>query len=293
VEDLLVETGEDVSILEDTEPAKDIVPDKIGLESPLEPVAGSVYKAVYLAEQIYGEMPAAEKLLAHVMKLQESKGGDSAHLVAVAHEINQLTRIHRAYLNSHSRVKRTVVLLTDETVRLAYHLAKRDGVKFVVYRYAASTYAMLGCYKRAAAVVELAMKLNPNRKAAYEDLKKLYKKAGIPGLKVFVRGQRPNFDVRPVIQNGRTLVPIRAISETMGAKVDFNAKQQMVIVNNGNINVNLYLNNKIALVNGKKVVLDEPAKVINKRTMIPLRFVSENLGAAVEYDPQSQTITVE
>jgi len=54
-----------------------------------------------------------------------------------------------------------------------------------------------------------------------------------------------------------------------------------------------YLNNKIALINGKKATFDEPARAINNRTMIPLRFVSENMGAAVEYGPQSQTITAE
>lgn len=110
---------------------------------------------------------------------------------------------------------------------------------------------------------------------------------------MFVRGKRPNFDVRPVIANGRTLVPIRAISESLGAKVDYDPGEQKVFINNGTINVNLYLNDRNALVNGRRVVLDEPARLINGRTMVPLRFVSESLGAAVDYDPQTQLITIE
>lgn len=292
-EDVTVEITEEVSDLENTVPAEDIVPAELGLASPSEPAAGSVDKAVYLAEEIYREIPAAVKLHAAVMKLQGTRVWDSAHLVAVSRELYHFTRTHQAYLNNHPRVKRTVVLLTDETVRLAHRFVKRDGVKFVVYRYAVGTYTTLGCYKRAAAVMELILKLAPDRKTAYGDLKKLYDKVGARDLKVFVRGRRPNFDVRPVIQNGRTLVPIRAISETMGAGVDFDAREQKVIINNGTINVNLYLNDRNATVNGRRVVLDEPARVMNGRTMVPLRFVSENLGAAVDYDPQTRTITVE
>ncbi|MGB9905146.1 MAG: copper amine oxidase N-terminal domain-containing protein [Desulfotomaculales bacterium] len=292
VDDVLVDFTEDISELEDELPADDLVSSG---QDPADPSGAeeSVNRAVYLAEEIWREMPAAAKLHAAVRKLKETRAWDAGHLVALSRELYRFTWTHRVYLNNHHAVKRAVVLLTDETVRLAHRFVRNEGVKLAVYKNAAATYTALGCYKRAAAVTELILKLTPNRKAVYGDLKKMYGKAGARDLKVFVRGKRPNFDVRPVIANGRTLVPIRAISESLGAKVDYDPGEQKVFINNGTINVNLYLNDRNALVNGRRVVLDEPARVINGRTMVPLRFVSESLGAAVDYDPQTQMITIE
>ncbi len=79
----------------------------------------------------------------------------------------------------------------------------------------------------------------------------------------------------------------------MGARVNYDAKNQKVNIVNGGINVNLQINKNSAVVNGKNVKMDVPATVVNGRTMVPLRFVSESLGAKVNYDSQSETITVE
>ncbi|MCL6635019.1 MAG: copper amine oxidase N-terminal domain-containing protein [Peptococcaceae bacterium] len=141
--------------------------------------------------------------------------------------------------------------------------------------------------------MELALKLHPHRAGAYAEIKKLYRKVGAGGIKVFVRGQRPNFDVRPVIQNGRTLVPVRAISEALGAKVDYDPNNRKVFINNGSINIELTVDDDSAVVNGRNVKLDQAATVVNGRTLVPLRFVSENFGARVDWDGETQTVTVE
>ncbi len=292
----VVETEQPVSELETALPAEDLVPEEVGTEAPPEPLAGSWEDVTQLAEQVDRELADARpvvKLQALIMAFKGTRGWDAPHLVAVSRKINLATRYHLSYINTHPKAKRAIVLMTDETVRLARKYVQRDKVQAIVYKNAAQTYAMLGMYKRAAAVAERALKYSDNRAGDYANLKKLYNKAGEKGLKVFVKGQRPNFDVKPKVTNGRTMVPLRAISETMGAKVNYDSKLQRVNIVNGNINVNLYLNNKNAVVNGKKVLLDEPAGSVNGRTMVPLRFVSENLGANVVYDNQTETITVE
>jgi len=196
-------------------------------------------------------------------------------------------------IKNHPKAERAIIRMTDETIRLAHRLVNNDRAKAIVYKNAAQTYAMLGAYKRAAGVTKMLLKLSPDRAATYKNLTKLYSKAGQKGLKVFVKGKRPDFDVKPFVKNGRTMVPIRAISETMGAKVNYDARNQKVNIVNGNVNINLQVNKNSAVVNGRNVRLDAPVSVVNGRTMVPLRFVSENLGAKVNYDSQRETVTVE
>lgn len=297
-EESAVETEGEPSDLEDILPAEDIVPDEIGQEDLPDPLEGSWEDLTELADQVDEEMAGAgpvEKLHALILRLKGTRGWDAAHLVAVSGKIRLAARNHQAYLNTHPKAKRAMVLMTDETVRLAHNKLQNNRAKLVVYNNAVHTYALLGCYKRAAAVAERVLKFSNNRNASYNNLKNLYKKTDAKGLKVFVRGQRPNFDAnaRPMIQNGRTLVPVRAITEAMGARVGYDEKQQKVMINNGTVDVNLFINNKGAIVNGKRVNLDEPARIVNGRTMVPLRFISENLGANVNWDGETETITVE
>lgn len=290
-----VDTQQPLSDLETTLPAEDLVPDAADTTLP-EPLEGSWEDVTELAEQVDEELAGAKpaiKLHALIMAFKGTKGWDAPHLVAVSGKITLATKNHLPYINTHLKAKRAIVLLTDETVRLARKYVQRDMVQNIVYRNAVHTYAMLGMYKRAAAVKELALRNSTNRPADMNDLKKLYQKADQRGLKVFVKGKRPNFDVQPQLVNGRTMVPLRAISESMGAKVNYDAKNQQVTIINGNVNVNLPINSKQAIVNGKRVNLDQPAASIKGRTMVPLRFVSENLGAKVNYDSQSEIISVE
>ena len=95
----------------------------------------------------------------------------------------------------------------------------------------------------------------------------------------------------PYIEDSRTLVPIRLISESLGYKVDWNEGEQLVTIK-GNLNnvdrdINLTIGKNMAVVNGEQKQIDESpnvvAKITKDRTYVPLRFVSENLGATVEY----------
>jgi len=111
------------------------------------------------------------------------------------------------------------------------------------------------------------------------------------GIAVFIDGRRLYFDVPPKVENGRTLVPLRAFFEALGAQVDWYGETKTIVAVKDGVQVELAVGAKEALVNGNPVPLDVPAKVEEGRTLVPLRFVSEAFGAQVVWDP-AKIITV-
>ena len=109
---------------------------------------------------------------------------------------------------------------------------------------------------------------------------------------VMYNGEKINFDQIPVIENGRTLVPLRAIFEKIGATVDWNGDTQTVTATKDDTSVSLTINNTVAIKNGEEITLDVPAKIIGGRTLVPVRFVSDCFGVAVEWDGTMQRVTL-
>lgn len=99
-------------------------------------------------------------------------------------------------------------------------------------------------------------------------------------------------DQNPVMRDNRTLVPIRPIAESLGFDVNWNEKTRTVTINKGNDNVRLVVSQKIAKKNGQTINLDVPAQIINKRTMVPVRFIAEALSYDVNWDQKSQTVLI-
>ena len=103
-------------------------------------------------------------------------------------------------------------------------------------------------------------------------------------------------DVAAQVVNDRTLVPIRFVAESLGCNVDWNEEAQTATVTNKDTTIVLTKNkdgtlfsNKV-IVNGVEKTVDVPARIINDRTMVPLRFLSENMGLAVSYDGYTQGV---
>lgn len=111
-------------------------------------------------------------------------------------------------------------------------------------------------------------------------------------IRVYVENNKIEMPIVPVVKNGRTLVPVRAIFESMGATVDWDGKTKTVIGKTEDKIIKLVIGNKTALVNSKKVELDVPAKIINGSTMVPARFVAESLGAEVGWDNNTKSVLV-
>ncbi len=107
------------------------------------------------------------------------------------------------------------------------------------------------------------------------------------GIKVVVDNTELAFDVPPVNQNGRLLVPVRAIFEALGAEVDWDKETQTVAAVKGKTEIKLVVGGT-AVKNGSPVTIDVPATNISGRVFVPLRFVSEALGAEVAWSDTNQ-----
>lgn len=115
-------------------------------------------------------------------------------------------------------------------------------------------------------------------------------------ISVFVNGGQLTFDAAPFIENDRTLVPMRAVFEALGATVVWDEETQTVfaaqISENGNNVVSIQIGSNKAFVNSEEQTVDVPAKIVDDRTFVPLRFVSEALNSKVEWDGETQTVTI-
>jgi hypothetical protein len=112
-----------------------------------------------------------------------------------------------------------------------------------------------------------------------------------------VNGSSKTLDSPPVIKNSRTLVPIRAVIEALGGTVGWDGTARKVTVTLGATSLNLWIGKSVATVNGTNTAIDATnakvvPEIINSRTMLPLRFVSENLGCSVLWEDATKTITI-
>jgi len=99
-------------------------------------------------------------------------------------------------------------------------------------------------------------------------------------------------DVQPMMMNQRVMVPLRGVFEQMGAGIDWNEARQQVTAKTDDRTVILTIGSQFATVNGKQVALDSPATKYRDRTMVPLRFIGEALGAKVAWqEPNLVAIT--
>jgi len=112
--------------------------------------------------------------------------------------------------------------------------------------------------------------------------------------KVFVNNKEVIFaDQKAIIDNGRTLVPARGVFEALGAEVMWNGDEQSVTVKYRKDTVILKIGNSTILVNGHEKKIDVPAKLLNNRTMIPVRAVAEAFLCDVKWDGENYIVWIE
>lgn len=101
-------------------------------------------------------------------------------------------------------------------------------------------------------------------------------------------------DQQPFIENGRVLVPIRFLSENLDYKIEWNEDKMQVILSQGDKVIEIKINKKYVNINfEKKFTLDVPARILNRRTMVPLRFVTEVFGNEVYWNQETKTVSIE
>ena len=107
-----------------------------------------------------------------------------------------------------------------------------------------------------------------------------------------VFGEKIVNDVAPIIRNSRTMLPARFVAERLGAIVSWYANEEKVVIKSEKCEIVIFINSSAAYVNDKKVILDSPTFIENGRTYTPVRFIVENLGATVDWIPETQQVVI-
>ena len=147
------------------------------------------------------------------------------------------------------------------------------------------------------ATMSLPAQTNPVKVVVLEDVEAAEKVTisfNVGSSIVNINGEDVEVEKPYIVGVGVTLVPIRVISESFGAEVNWDGETKTVTVVDGDTTIVVTVGSKTATVNGEEKELEEaPELTENGFTMIPLRFISENLGAEVGYVHETQAITVE
>ena len=101
-----------------------------------------------------------------------------------------------------------------------------------------------------------------------------------------------SIDQWPIIENGRTMVPLRAVFEVLNCDVKWEESSKSAVVEYGTTKVIIPADSTTAYINGEANSLDVPAKIVNDRIMIPLRFVSEAIKKTVIWDDPNKTVLI-
>lgn len=111
-------------------------------------------------------------------------------------------------------------------------------------------------------------------------------------ISVYIDGHKLQLDNPPIIQSGRTLAPMRAFFEALGAEVNWEADTETAVGTRDGNTVRIPIGSRQPTINGQATTIQVPAQIIDGRTYIPLRFVGEALGDEVTWDGTTNTITI-
>lgn len=111
-------------------------------------------------------------------------------------------------------------------------------------------------------------------------------------IKIFVDDKMLECPVSPIIENERTLVPMRAIFEALGAKVDWDGEKRTVTATRGEDVMKITIDSNELFKNDEAIALDVPAKIVDDSTLVPVRAVSESFDAKVSWDEGTQSVII-
>jgi len=122
--------------------------------------------------------------------------------------------------------------------------------------------------------------------------KQIILQVGNPIMKV--NGESKEIDLgkgtTPVIYQGRTVLPVRSLIEELGGQLAFDSDDQKLTINLNDKKIELWIGKNVAFVNGTEKTMDVATVIINERTMVPLRFIGENLGMQLNWDGTTQMV---
>lgn len=112
-------------------------------------------------------------------------------------------------------------------------------------------------------------------------------------ISVYLNNKQIDFDTNPIIESDRTLVPMRAIFEALGAEVKWYDETNTAAAVKDDVTVSVTIDGDTMLKNGESITLDVPARLIDdSRTFIPLRVVSEAFGCTVNWSEELQRVDI-
>jgi len=112
-------------------------------------------------------------------------------------------------------------------------------------------------------------------------------------IKVYINGKHINLSLQPQKKNGRILIPLREIFAHMKVNVRWDYASQNIIITTEDKEIKFRINFKQAIINGERAILDVPAVRIKGDVFVPLRFISESLGARVNWNKGNKSISIE
>ncbi len=112
------------------------------------------------------------------------------------------------------------------------------------------------------------------------------------GIRVMINNAHVGFTDAPYVKDNRTMVPLRAISENLGAQVNWISSESRIDMVRNSDAIKLWIGKKEASKNGQTLSIDVAPEVVNDRTFVPLRFIAEAFGASVNWDDVTQTVKI-
>ncbi|MDD4664276.1 MAG: copper amine oxidase N-terminal domain-containing protein, partial [Caldisericia bacterium] len=107
-----------------------------------------------------------------------------------------------------------------------------------------------------------------------------------------INGQQKQIDAKPYISQGRTFVPFRVIAEGFGAQVDWVQQTKGINITLGDKVISMQIGSTRAIINNQVVTMDAAPEIKSGRTFVPIRFVSEALGAEVEWNQSTRKVII-
>lgn len=111
-------------------------------------------------------------------------------------------------------------------------------------------------------------------------------------IRVFVDGYQVQSDVDPIVIDGRTMLPARAVFELFGAEVSYDPDTRTVTAIRGEKEIKITINSNTMYINGEAVELDVPATIVNSRTLVPVRACADALSSHVEWFGESRSVKI-
>lgn len=176
----------------------------------------------------------------------------------------------------------------DSNNKTMYYKGRMADLR--IYNYTLGTGEIKTLFSSGAAVSQPAAPTTPPVVIAPPGSSLIILQIGSPTMQV--NGAPTTLGSPAALVNGRTMVPLRAIFEALGASVNWNAAEQSVTATRGGQTVKLTIGSSTAFVNGTQVTLDPPPQIIGGYTMVPLRFVGESMGAQVDWNSNARQITI-